>query len=257
MDKSVSFDRAAEYYDQTRGFPPGQEGKAAQAIMEAGALGAHSRVLEIGVGTGRVAEPLTPHIGEMIGLDLSRLMMQRFMARTPGHGVHLLQGDMTRLPLPTASLDAVVAVHVFHLVPGWRQALREVGRVLKPGAHLLLGRSSMGFDDLREAWNKASGFSDGADIGLPRRRWDEGLAENGVTPAGPPVRVEYSYRRAPRVIFGWFEARMFSGQWEMEEEDHQRGLQALEETILKKYGSLDEEVEMPAYFEVRPHTVST
>ena len=51
MNSSVAFDRAAEYYDQTRGYPPGEEKGVAAIIAQAGNLKADSRVLEIGIGT--------------------------------------------------------------------------------------------------------------------------------------------------------------------------------------------------------------
>ncbi len=35
---SVSFDRAADFYDETRGFPPGQDAPVAALIAEAAAL---------------------------------------------------------------------------------------------------------------------------------------------------------------------------------------------------------------------------
>ena len=47
---------------------------------------------------------------------------------------------MTALPFDDASFDAVIAVHVLHLVPEWRKALDEALRVLRPGAALLLGQ---------------------------------------------------------------------------------------------------------------------
>src|SRR5690606_20916501 len=48
-------------------------------------------------------------------------------------GVAAVRGDGTRLPLADASVDAAVAVHVFHLIPGWRAVLAELARVLRPG----------------------------------------------------------------------------------------------------------------------------
>lgn len=45
---SIAFDRAVGFYDQTRGFPPGQERRVAALFVRAGELDRSSYVLEIG-----------------------------------------------------------------------------------------------------------------------------------------------------------------------------------------------------------------
>jgi SAM-dependent methyltransferase len=42
------------------------------------------------------------------------------------------------LPFPDATFDVAYAVHVFHLVAGWQNAIAEVRRVLKPRGCLLV-----------------------------------------------------------------------------------------------------------------------
>ncbi len=79
---SVSFDRAAEYYDRTRALPP--ELAARQTEMLAGALAGRSRVLEIGVGTGRIALPLWQSGVPVVGLDLSAPMLHRLRLNAAG-----------------------------------------------------------------------------------------------------------------------------------------------------------------------------
>jgi SAM-dependent methyltransferase len=44
-----------------------------------------------------------------------------------------------RVPLANATFDAVVMVHVLHLVDDWRAVLDEARRLLRPGAPLVLG----------------------------------------------------------------------------------------------------------------------
>jgi len=51
----------------------------------------------------------------------------------------LVQGDASQLPFPAATFDAELAVHVFHLVAPWRQAIGELARVLQPGGLVLHG----------------------------------------------------------------------------------------------------------------------
>lgn len=65
----VVFDRVAESYDETRGFPPGVENAVAALIAEAGGLGPASRALELGIGTGRTARVLRPGARLLVGAD--------------------------------------------------------------------------------------------------------------------------------------------------------------------------------------------
>ena len=133
VDESVVFDRAAGYYDDTRGFPPGEDRNVAAFMAQAAGLMGDERVLEIGVGTGRIAIPLSAHSGRYTGLDLSALMMQRLREKESSDGrVHLTQGDALRLPLAPESFDVAVIVHVLHLVPDRAQVIAELARVLRP-----------------------------------------------------------------------------------------------------------------------------
>lgn len=139
MSKFVSFDRAASYYDATRGFPAGVENQVAEMIAETGQLTPTSRVLEIGVGTGRIALPLANHVGGMYGIDIAPEMLNILRQKQQNEPLYVTWGDASRLPFPDHSFDAAVDVHVFHLIPTWREVLTELQRVLKPNAQLLHG----------------------------------------------------------------------------------------------------------------------
>ena len=51
--------------------------------------------------------------------------------------MRVVLADMTTVPFADASFDVVIAMHVFHLVDGWQQAVHEVLRVLRPGGIFL------------------------------------------------------------------------------------------------------------------------
>jgi SAM-dependent methyltransferase len=138
---SIAFDRAAEYYDQTRGLPAGVSERIAD-LMEA-AAGPGARFLEVGVGTGRIALPLYRRGRRIFGIDLSIPMLERYRAKAGLAGCApppVVCADVTRLPVRDASVDAVIEVHVLHLIRDWRQALAEIRRVLAPGGVVLVGR---------------------------------------------------------------------------------------------------------------------
>ena len=68
------FDRIAGVYDETRE-PLGEDAldKAALILAEDGCR----RILEVGIGTGRIARPLMQRGFEIVGVDLSRGMMAK------------------------------------------------------------------------------------------------------------------------------------------------------------------------------------
>lgn len=149
---SLSFDPVAHIYDETRGYPPEVERAIADAFQRRGPLPLGAHALEIGIGTGRIALPLLARGVHITGVDISERMMDRLRGKytaareaapeTRWGNLTLTAADMTALPFPDAAFDAVIGVHVLHLVPGWRQALAEALRVLRPAAPLLLGQDT-------------------------------------------------------------------------------------------------------------------
>ncbi len=137
--RSGSFDQAASDYDAARGFPPGIAETVVGAALEW--LGSARCVLEIGVGTGRIARPLLDRRVAVVGVDLSRAMMDQLLLQLPPGAWRppLIQGDALCLPLASGAFDAVVTVHVLHLLSDWQAALSEARRVLRPGSALLSG----------------------------------------------------------------------------------------------------------------------
>jgi ubiquinone/menaquinone biosynthesis C-methylase UbiE len=127
MKESLSFDRAAGYYDSTREFSAEVAARGIEAILEAAGPGA--RLLEVGAGTGRVSVPLLQRGVDLIGCDISVNMMSRL--RQKFATARLVEADASRLPFPADQFGAVITSHVMHLVGPWRVAVREYRRVLK------------------------------------------------------------------------------------------------------------------------------
>jgi ubiquinone/menaquinone biosynthesis C-methylase UbiE len=142
---SINFDRAASYYDATRGYSAEVGAEIARAIARAAHAPAHSRILEIGVGTGRIALPLARQGHDLTGVDISLAMMDQLRTKladlaVAGEPVRLalVEADMESLPFADGSFDVVVAAHVFHLVEHPLTAAREALRVLRPHGSLLI-----------------------------------------------------------------------------------------------------------------------
>lgn len=166
---SISFDRIADRYDATRGFPSDVGERVAAALAHEAALTPGARLLEIGVGTGRIALPVAAYVSDMcyVGVDISRDMMATLRHKDRSGAIALLQADATQLPLADRSFDAALIVHVLHLVSDAEDTLAEVWRVLRPRGVLLHGYNTYDTAPALEA--------------LRTTRWIEFVEEGGGT----------------------------------------------------------------------------
>ncbi|GIH04683.1 hypothetical protein Rhe02_27500 [Rhizocola hellebori] len=137
------------------------------ALMDQLIGGVGGRVLEIGAGRGRNFDRLRRDI-EWIGLepDPARRRVLSQVAAAHGHSSPILEGGAEQIPLPDASVDAVVARVVLCSVADQAKVLAEVKRVLKPGGefiffeHVAARRGSWSYW-LQRAWAPFSRRFDG------------------------------------------------------------------------------------------------
>ncbi|MFG2500678.1 class I SAM-dependent methyltransferase [Streptomyces sp. NPDC048441] len=125
-----AFKRLAGSYDSLRG--GGDRGAQAAAALRPHVV--PGAVAEVGAGTGAVAAGLAAYGHHVVGVDLSRPMLERARERLAGR---LLQADAQRLPFGDGSLGNVVFAHALHLVGDMTSALVESARVLRRGGRLL------------------------------------------------------------------------------------------------------------------------
>ncbi|MFF9583632.1 class I SAM-dependent methyltransferase [Streptomyces achromogenes] len=128
----IDYSEEAAFYDASRGGEPRAEA-AADAVGRL--LPASARtVLDVACGTGIVTRRLARPGRAVVGVDLSPGMLGVAAERLPRR---VLLGDATRLPLATASVDAIVIVWLLHLLPDAAPVLAEAARVLRPGGSLI------------------------------------------------------------------------------------------------------------------------
>ncbi|MFN8512252.1 MAG: methyltransferase domain-containing protein [Thermomicrobiales bacterium] len=206
MDKSLrtSFDQVDEttdpqdfvrYLDTTRGTEFFREIKRRSlSLLD---LRPGDRVLDVGCGTGdeviALAEMIGPS-GLAVGADFSATMVAEGRQRATELGLPcvFLQSDVQHLPFPDCSFDGCRAERLLQHVPDADLALRELVRVARAGASIVIWEADLDtlvFDapDRRTSRRIAhficDGFRNGA-IGhqLYRRLKDLGLEEVQAEP---------------------------------------------------------------------------
>ena len=95
----------------------------------------NGRVLELGAGTGLNFEHY-PKCRHAIASEISFDMIDRAKQRTKE--IDLVQADAQTLPFPDDYFDSVFATLVFCSIPDPVLAFKEIQRVVKPGAPVVL-----------------------------------------------------------------------------------------------------------------------
>ncbi len=128
-------DEVAEEYDTKRFSRGGRliDRREKQALLDAVGDIEGKDVLEIACGTGRFTVMLAERGADIIGLDISKAMLQqgRHKAGAAGVADHIefMRGDAARLPFPDDHFDIVFAMRFFHLADTPASFLSEMRRV--------------------------------------------------------------------------------------------------------------------------------
>jgi len=131
------FDQIASQWDSRRASMFGEEVR--ELALERAGLRQDSVAVDLGTGTGFLAEGLAPKVAKVHAVDSSPEMLSTArdkLSRHPNVEFHLAEG--TRIPLPDGSIDAVLANMYLHHAPDPGAAAREMARLLKPGGRVVI-----------------------------------------------------------------------------------------------------------------------
>ncbi|SIS10119.1 class I SAM-dependent methyltransferase [Natronorubrum thiooxidans] len=148
QDIRHAWDAVADDYASTRR-ADGEDAALIDELLET--LPDEPTVLDIGCGDGMRTLANLADV-ESIGLDLSSRQLELAAGNVPE--AHLIQGEMTRLPLAANAVDAITAYHaVFHVPRTEHPAVYdEFARVLRPGGRLLATVGSSPYETTQRNW---------------------------------------------------------------------------------------------------------
>jgi SAM-dependent methyltransferase len=129
-------DGVADVYDAW--YPGGDPGPIVERLL---AVADRGPVLELGIGTGRIAIPLAAAGTAVHGIDASQAMVERLRAKSGSEDLRITIGDFADLDLPDRySLVYVVFNTFFSLLEQDDQVrcFRRVADHLAPGGRFLL-----------------------------------------------------------------------------------------------------------------------
>jgi ubiquinone/menaquinone biosynthesis C-methylase UbiE len=137
------YDETAVNYDLRSGNPYTERVRAAEARLIR--RYARGRILDAGCGTGYHLRALN----DVVGVDVSEEMLKQ--ARKVGK--HVEKADIERLPFGQGEFDTVLCLYSVLNVCNWREAVKEICRVIKSKGMIVVSVSSLydkGYKNLKE-----------------------------------------------------------------------------------------------------------
>ncbi|HEY8173875.1 MAG TPA: class I SAM-dependent methyltransferase [Dehalococcoidia bacterium] len=249
MTELKSFDRVAHVYDETRGLPPEAERAIADGIAaEFRSATRETRIVEVGVGTGRIAVPLTERGLRVTGIDISTKMLGVLLEKR--RDIDVILAEASRPPLRERAFDGALFVHILHLVPDADATVRAAIKLVRAGGALIEAR-----DDhrssvrdkadtiIRETVQQISGVDIGGWSPYERgsTRFTELLREAGAEVRHVPL-AEWTGTTRGRRMLERLARRDYSSSWKIPEKIMPELLERVTPMLDDLYGGLDREI---------------
>jgi len=248
--QNKAFDRVATCYDATRAMPPEVTDAVARGILGAlRAVTGRPAVLEIGIGTGRIAVPLASSGARVFGIDIAPAMLAQLRAKHADLPIAI--ADAIAPPFRRAAFDGALFVHVLHVLPDIGAALRAVQQVVRPGGLLMYGRTEHGDSPRRALTAQVRDLTRQlAGIELGAAQWnataDHAFTEHarsiGAALDETPL-VQWTERMTGRRFLDAVRQRIYSSSWAIPDAIMPELLRQLRPRVENITGGLDREAE--------------
>jgi SAM-dependent methyltransferase len=139
-DPATYGERFAPVYDNWYGNAPDTDA-AVETLASLASVSGGRRILELGVGTGRLALPLAARGFDVHGIDASRSMVERLRAKPGGDGVTVTVADFATVPVDGAFDLVFVAYNTLFNLPtpeAQRSCLAAVADRLVPDGRFVV-----------------------------------------------------------------------------------------------------------------------
>lgn len=134
------FSRNAASWDEIRNLHASDK-SVEQALLKLVGKQPFQSMLDLGTGTGRLLEILSPLYRRGTGIDMSREMLAVARANLDRAGVshaQVRQGDIYAPPVGRDSFDLITIHQVLHYLDDPGRALKEAARLLRPSGRLVV-----------------------------------------------------------------------------------------------------------------------
>ncbi len=135
-----TYSRLAEHYDDDPNLHSCWGQAADKALGSIQLKDDYRLILDVGCGTGRALTWLASRARsrvQFVGIDPAESMRNLALRRVqPFRNVQIWDGSFEHIPLETGSVDYLFSIFAFHWTTDPDAAVREVRRVLKPGAEI-------------------------------------------------------------------------------------------------------------------------
>ena len=141
LSKRKFFDEEAFGWDE----PNHPEDKVQiQKLVERFELKSGDWVLDIGTGKGILLPYLSPQVknrGKVVALDFSWNMISQASAINKRKNICFVNASVEALPIKDQKIDCITCLDTFAHVCAQKEAMREMGRVLRKGGRLYVAHS--------------------------------------------------------------------------------------------------------------------
>jgi demethylmenaquinone methyltransferase/2-methoxy-6-polyprenyl-1,4-benzoquinol methylase len=119
----------APFYDRVLHY------QSRETLISLAKLPIKGKLLDVGGGTGRVADALRGHASQIVVVDASHPMLLQAAEKD---GIHSVGSHAEALPFPDGTFDRIIMVDAFHHLIDQTVAARELWRALKPDGILVI-----------------------------------------------------------------------------------------------------------------------